>query len=378
MKTLRTILSIVAAAALLAVLGGNNQITCVPAPPEEPVCAAPSDCDGLPHPALDCKAQWSCDQGSCVWDCIPDLLPGCCKSDADCQAGTVCVGDTCEMAPKPGQCWDASDCAEGQECFGVITCPCGMLCFAAPTPGTCQGGTSEGCYEDADCGFYEVCEITNDCCAPPGCEPGEPCPTVCVPCGECVQPESECWQDADCLPGYTCTLHELCPPCVYEEPFCDMACLAYGTCEPKKSECLADDECPMGYECVLEEVCPPCVYADPPCKAACWAVGTCLPLESECLADDQCPPGMVCIVEAVCPPCVDYDPPCMAPCWAVGQCVDAPGCQAVDPWSFGMCEMLLGVGFDGKQCVYVSGCGCKDQCDLLFPTMDACNEACIL
>ena len=220
MRHVRTVVIVAVSVALFIVVAANDNVTCIPAPPEEPVCMAPADCEGLPH--ILCVGEWTCAEGLCVWDCEPE---------------------------------------------------------------------------------------------PP-------------------------------------------PP-------------------PPESECFADDECPSAHECVLEEWCPPCVYENPGCEMPCYAIGQCLPLESECMADDDCPPGQVCILESYCPPCVDSDPPCMAPCWAVGQCVEPPSeCKVIDPWAYGMCEMLMGAGWDGEKCAYVSGCGC-DDCAGIFNSMEECLDACV-
>lgn len=63
-----------------------------------------------------------------------------------------------------------------------------------------------------------------------------------------------------------------------------------------------------------------------------------------------------------------------------GTCVPVepvePACEAIDPFQFGACEMLLGVVFDGHECVYASGCGCGELCDRIFPDMASCRHAC--
>ncbi len=53
-----------------------------------------------------------------------------------------------------------------------------------------------------------------------------------------------------------------------------------------------------------------------------------------------------------------------------------PSCEKIDPNGYGLCDMVLGVGWDGSKCVNVSGCGCKTDCDKLFKTMAACKSAC--
>ncbi len=57
-------------------------------------------------------------------------------------------------------------------------------------------------------------------------------------------------------------------------------------------------------------------------------------------------------------------------------------CIEIDPYAYGMCEMLMGVGFDGEDCVYISGCGCGSDpampsCDGIFETMNECTIACL-
>lgn len=329
MRMARILTAFMAAIVMLLVFGGNDQINCVPTPEEE-ACSLPLDCEGLPHPS--CAGHWSCAEGACLWQCKEKPpAPGCCNSDNDCGDNQVCIGDTCETAPKAGECWSDADCNANQECIAAINCPCGALCFAATQVGTCEP-VAAGCYDEEDCGFAQTCHITNDCCSPEGCVPGAPCPDVCVPCG---------------------------------------------VCEQKKSECSADDDCPKANECLFEEECPDCVYANPPCKAPCYAWGKCVPLPNDCLNDAECDDGQICELETYCPPCIDNDPPCLAPCWAQGQCVDPSNdCPTIDVNSFGFCEMLLGVGFDGNECKYVSGCGCDDSCDSIFQTMEACLKAC--
>jgi len=54
----------------LAFLAGNDAVTCVPVTPEEPVCAAPAECQGLPQ--LNCPGEWACIEGACVWQCAPE------------------------------------------------------------------------------------------------------------------------------------------------------------------------------------------------------------------------------------------------------------------------------------------------------------------
>jgi Cys-rich repeat protein len=488
--------SMLGVACLVVVAMGAGKMNCVPVEPEEPVCAVAADCEGLPHVSLSCDGEWTCQEGSCVWQCkavckpvaeacgdgedndcdgavdegccladsdcgkgevceftgpcpmcycdpgqeCPDCLcwgtcvekttqgacysdldclagqycqitnnccppadckpgqpcdavcvdcgvcvdepvnpacygdgdcgkgeycmitddccppkgcdpgedcpavceacgicvadgPLCCEANWECPNGMTCVAGVCEELPGPGECWSDKDCKAGQECVGVITCPCGALCFAASQPGKCQPAVvSNVCYDDSDCAEGEQCNITNDCCAPKGCtDPSLPCPDVCVSCGECGPKESECSQDADCKPGFACQ---------------------------------------------FETYCPPCTYADPPCMAPCMAIGTCIPLE--CSADSDCPAGTICQPTEVCPDCVYEWPPCKAPCQLLNLCVPGqPACKVLDPYAYGICAMFLGYGFDGSKCMGISGCGWGNDKAYFFDSLEACKQACL-
>ena len=53
-------------------------------------------------------------------------------------------------------------------------------------------------------------------------------------------------------------------------------------------------------------------------------------------------------------------------------------CVTLDPGGYGQCEMIVGVAFDGEDCVWVSGCGCEPDCEYFFDDMESCREACKL
>jgi hypothetical protein len=52
------------------------------------------------------------------------------------------------------------------------------------------------------------------------------------------------------------------------------------------------------------------------------------------------------------------------------------GCETIAPGAFGLCDRVLGWGFDGSGCAVISGCSCGERCDLLFPSRAACERAC--
>jgi len=452
MDATKRFLLVLAGVGLLMALSGADKVTCVPAPPEEPVCVVAADCDGLAHPL--CEGAWTCEMGKCSWECgivpqpvscyadddcgagffceytndccapegcLPGMAcpavcvacgvckaieekpcyndaecapgqyceitndccpipgcpmcdacaacgqcvskqPGCCAFDKDCGFGSVCVSGVCEKLPPDGGCWSDAQCPGGK-CVGAITCPCGAMCFAASKPGVCEYPVPGACYADADCALGQVCKITNDCCAPKGCFPGMACPDVCVACGECVVPDASCTADSDCPPGMSCETVTECPPCYYNDPPCLAPCWLTGTCVPG-SACASEADCNDGDACTADF----CHNGD--CenvlKTGC------------CSADEQCAPGELCSLE--CPPC-DCPPVGDGPCFCpdcIGTCQAAgPACKKIDPFSFGICAMFLGYGFDGAKCVGVSGCGCGDSCDALFKSLEECKKACL-
>jgi len=77
-------------------------------------------------------------------------------------------GECVDHAP-PGKCWSDGDCSGGKSCQGVIWCPCGALCFAPTTPGTCvdddpcAGMAIQGCSEDSQCPDNAYCAINGGC-----------------------------------------------------------------------------------------------------------------------------------------------------------------------------------------------------------------------
>jgi hypothetical protein len=51
-------------------------------------------------------------------------------------------------------------------------------------------------------------------------------------------------------------------------------------------------------------------------------------------------------------------------------------CHRLDPTAYGMCDMVLGVGWDGSACVWISGCSCSPDCAYFFTDMTSCMAAC--
>lgn len=306
--------------------------TCVPC--DEPGCGIKPEC----QTDKDC-APWEfcnflevnkdgqcCEQGKV---CIPEIPP--------------CVG-VCDM--KPGYCWSDADCKPGEKCEGAIICPPGAYCIIADKPGKCVV-VGEKCKTDQDCLPGEKCELKEVC--PPCSYNNPPCLLPCFVEGVCVPLPGYCWTDADCKEGEICVGAIKCPP----GAMCFVAD-KLGKCVPN-AKCESDKDCPPGQFCDLK-----CLDGD--------CFGTCNPLpEGACVKDADCAKGQICQF-GICPMCVG------CPCF--GKCVGNPQCVPVKPGTHGMCEMLLGIIFDGKQCVWESGCSCGADCPYFFKDFKSCVDAC--
>ncbi|NOZ00676.1 MAG: hypothetical protein GXP54_02145 [Deltaproteobacteria bacterium] len=353
---------------LLVAATGNERANCTqtPAVPEVE-CAAPADCEGLPHD-LCLNGGWQCVDGKCDYKCEP-VQQGC-YSDTDCKEGTHCsVSDgDCQSPPGCqmcdvcyGECVpDENECVQsgcsGEVCAEqAVYTPCVWLDWF-----DCLKLTTCGHYgENGACGFEQnddflACLAKNTVCADDtDCPDGFICQNDswcgddgwCADGGKCVPaPEpSECKSDADCAPDEYCKMVEDCPPCVDADPACDAPCLMKGECAPKTepSECQTDSDCEPGEYCKTETICPPCVDEDPPCKAPCQVVGECLPQpQPECQTDKDCLQYEFC----------DHSP------WdeMVGCCVpldeDGAGCPDGYPVCPGTCKMKPGLCWNDADC----------------------------
>jgi hypothetical protein len=60
---------------------------------------------------------------------------------------------------------------------------------------------------------------------------------------------------------------------------------------------------------------------------------------------------------------------------------DDPECEDLSDFDFGDCEMVIGIGFNGNECTWFSGCGTMDEdgidhADSFFDSIDECVEIC--
>ncbi len=357
------------------------------------VCPCNADCDAADTPGV-CGTQPACSCATVKCGagsvCVPlaggcksnaDLKPGQCWTDANCAVGVPCnavsvcpCNAMCDAPDKPGvcgnppacncngnkctadqvclpepnvcvsplkagQCWADKDCAKGQACQGAFVCPCNGKCPMLTTPGSCGGAAP-------------VCT-----CEGKGCDPGQVCVAdkkVCVDTNNL--PAGACWTDAQCPVGAKCEGANICP--------CGAACFAAdkpGKCDaPPQVACKCGGKpCGTGQVCAGDGVCKSSGELKP---GQCWNSSNCGPGQT-CDGANICPCGAMCLV-------ADKPGTCS------GGGGGGPVCQKVDPNSFGMCEMVVGVVFDGNKCVFASGCGCADKCALIFKDMTSCQLAC--
>lgn len=162
----------------------------------------------------------------------------------------------------------------------------------------------------------------------------------------------ECWHSSDCGPGQACQGAYVCP--------CNADCFAVdkpGTCAGGPGGCCSDAKgCASGSTCAgggTNKICKSQAELSP---GGCWADADCM--GGTCKGANVCPCGAMCLV-------ADKQ----------GSC-GAGACTTVDPNSFGACDMIVGVVFDGKACVYASGCGCGKACASVFKDLSSCQVAC--
>ncbi|MBT9554644.1 MAG: hypothetical protein IV100_01390 [Myxococcales bacterium] len=316
------------------------------------------DCDtplgfALVSHAAGCMAVQGCDCGDfcdqvfatkleCQLACLPQT---CCADDSACPVGSTCAKGNCVPAAPEDGCWASEECAEGQFCDAVVSCPCdggkckktackkGAPCFQPKmaTSGSCH--PIPACCGDeglSECGGGDVCEVG-----------------ACVPAPE----EGHCWSDGNCPEGEYCfggvpplcgeplvPVAGVCLPvgvtCCYNDDFCYGSCVN-GYCAPPAD----GDHCWTSYDCGLGYTCEGAIAH----TGGCWEGDTPDGTPGTCKATG--PGGM----------CVTFT-------WG----------------SFGTCDESQSLGFmwAGTGCIEVSGCDCEPWCDEVYATEAECLTAC--
>ncbi len=337
---------------------------------EPPECITDADC---PVPSDESCVKAYCENGQCVY--VED--PDCGGQPCDGEAGLSCPDSMFCLLPD-GTCdWD--------DVLGICT-PYPELCplLWSPVCG-CDGETyANECAmwvsgvsmdHDGECGEPVECITDEDCPQPDG-----PCSMVACENGKCVyfqDPDCGCIPEGEDFTTFDLGLQGCCAGLTaiiladYDEAtgMCGMVGNAF-VC----THC-GDGECGLGENiCNCEADCSggsgECEALDP------TGYGSCDMILGYAWDGDDCEVFSGCGCGEDCDQFYNTWSACM------DACAPKPGeCIEIDPYGYGPCDMIMGVGFDGEKCVGVSGCGCGDpgslSCDGIFETMDECEDVCI-
>ena len=223
--------------------------------------------------------------------------------------------------PPGGNCPDLDEVCPDVQCNEYATSNGCNIC-------ECEGETEPEptvCFDSSECSAGQVCNTTDFCEAPPGCEDDQPCPDVCY--GRCVTPPDECFSDGDCSDDEFCRFGDAPPSPEPTEPGNpneeDQALIApAGICVP-----LGCDEnfdlpaCPPG-------TIPDIDFSQDECgNPVCIPVDGCRDLEPEICEDT---PG--CRLESLPVPCeCGPNEDCACPGIAELRCVNDDSCRNLGP-----------------------------------------------
>lgn len=294
-------------------------------------------------------------------------------SSGQCKTANDCPVGPCEICPDGSQNCPSVSCINGQCLGSSSSCPSGPMCKTAadcPQPGAPCQVCADGSFScpSVQC-VGGTCQFDSGKACPP--------PSSCDPqnafgVGMCFGFLGVKWNGSGCesLSGCSCQGSDC--KALYETP---EACLiAHNAC-PTTSPC-GGKQC--GDTCTNCKPGQPC----PPFVEYCGANGDCGPAFPVC---DGPPPscegascGSPCTV-----PC-DF-PGCTATkgvCNAAGQCsTGSPvcamaSCKPMNAKGQGACDALLGVTWNGTQCVAIGGCSCVGtDCGKLYQSIGDCLDA---
>lgn len=320
--------------------------------PAYPSCYSDAECGGLGS----CVGGLAC---GCESDCVSQLgtceqFDPCCKSDADCDPGLVCVaagvagGGLCLPPPGEGQCFRQEDCGGESVCLDQALCGCAMNCISAA--GACQA-LPDGC-----CKFADACPAGQQCVFPFGGQQEEV--GVCRDWPE----EGSCWTGETCGAEEVCVGAVVCP--------CGQTCEteSQGLCLPASQDicCTEDADCPVGWTCVQGKnpICKPL-----PPAGSCWDKTDC-GLAQACDFVQLCECGQECPFEDQMGTCNNYMP--WGCCITDYDCKDGSHCVPMGPGKLGRCmwsdQWSSGCWEDadcpeGQTCNGEFICGCEEYCN---------------
>jgi len=209
-----------------------------------------------------CGIDFKCDDG---YTCNPD--GSCCKCANACKEGYQCRTDAdCPIGVDGWQCVNGCCQLTGCACPLYYSPVCGKdgVTYGNDCEAKCagveiayKGECKMGCYSDKDCPEGFMCNASEVCNPPPGCDPskGMMCPDVCY--GQCVPATNECYSDKDCPEGYFCALMDCGPN---EDCFG-----GGGVCQPVCPPVMCDLYCENGFA-RDERGCEICKCNEPPLK----------------------------------------------------------------------------------------------------------------
>ena len=268
----------------------------------------------------------------------------------------------------------------------------------------CLGDTTLDCadvFDDEDNNDWECSDLSQDeCYINEGCQWNEEE-------GMCVEHDwggGECEEGLVTCPDGSCAEHF--SDCFTNDECGDGECQGWENgwncpedCDSDINNCsdLGEDECETVVFCDWNEEEGMCVEYD-------WGGGECEDLNyAECLVTDDCewisdsdnPNNWGMCVEANDDwECSDFDSEeeCQIhDCeWELnasgtGQCIEGDGfepiCEDLSDYLFGPCDMIIGIGWNGQECTWYSGCGTIDEdgvdhSDSFFDSIEECEAAC--
>jgi Cys-rich repeat protein len=178
----------------------NGEAVCIPAEPPPP----PSECSSDEECGPEAHCQISCEEEPSCFACDTCLVVGRCVREVDecaalCGPGADCAissdGSVSCDPTRPPECTSDADCATGTCNAGEDVCASDPACqdasgdddFVACSDvcwGYCVEPRPTACFDDSECAAGEVCELITSC---PPCHDDEPaCEAPCFVEGHCT------------------------------------------------------------------------------------------------------------------------------------------------------------------------------------------------
>ena len=323
------------------------------------VCGEDHVCD-FPGDPTYCDSTADCDDGSVCTDdgcnlaenvCLFTAIAGCCEVPADCPddgdpctLGTCDAANVCGVVDLDGCCVDDAECDDGAPCTDD-SCGSSNTCHNLPLAGCCvvDGDCDDGvpCTSDACVGGACASTALDGCCTPGGSQA-----TLTAECGLDPDGPAECWSwscnaagaclaltqasccetSADCDDGNDCT-SDLCPIATL---VCKHLPLTSTGCCVGDADCAPDQHCSDDGAC-LQDLPPGATCAgESECQSGCCQDLICAPFLGQ---GDACAPGGCACASGFCVDGYCCDGACDAQCMscgvvgAEGACTD--GCAVI-------------------------------------------------